>query len=97
MIRPGDNADNLIIVVQGVIEVYTEFEGNKFALEHLGAGSIINYRSFFMGDLMHVFMECTTNVIAFIVTHDVITKLESYHPKFKKSFDMFQHELLKTG
>ena len=68
IIRPGDNADNLMIVANGAIEVYTEFEGNKFIIDHLGPGSIINYRSFFMSDLMHVFMECLTDVTVLIAT-----------------------------
>ena len=56
MLKENDNATSLIIIERGSLEVYTENEGNIFVLEILGAGSVINSRSFFMEDLMHVYI-----------------------------------------
>ena len=44
----------MIFVVNGVLEVYTEFEGNEFVIEKLKPGSILNYRNIFTDDKMKV-------------------------------------------
>ena len=84
IIKPGDHADNLIFVVRGIIEVYTIFEGNKFIVEHLGPGSIINNRTFFMGDLMYVYMESITIVELALISINTITRIKERHPTFAR-------------
>lgn len=42
----------------GIVEVFTEFEGNEFVIERLTQGAIINSRCFFMEDLMAVNIRC---------------------------------------
>ena len=59
IIKYGDNADSLIFLIHGEIEIYTECEGNEFILERLHPGSIINYRTFFLEDLMYVNIRCS--------------------------------------
>ena len=56
-----DNAEALLFLEYGVIEVYTLFEGNEFIIDYLYSGSVINYRSFFMEDMMRVNMRCKEN------------------------------------
>ena len=51
-------ADRLLFVELGVVEVYTESEGNEFVLDRLYSGSIINPRSFLLEDLLHVNIRC---------------------------------------
>ena len=46
--------NSIIIVEHGILEVYTEFEGNEFVIEKLTAGSVLNYRSIHLEDLMYV-------------------------------------------
>ena len=61
-IKPGDLSNELYIIEFGNVEIYTYFEGNKFVLEYLSSGSIINYRAFLMNDIMQVYMKCLSNV-----------------------------------
>ena len=49
-----DPTDTLYMVVEGVLEVYTYFEGNEFSIEKLKPGSILNYRNLFTDDKMNV-------------------------------------------
>jgi len=58
IIREGVQADSLMFIEEGVVEVYTEFEGNTFLLENLEQGSVINPRAFFVEDLMYVNIRC---------------------------------------
>ena len=49
--KPGDNADTLILLVDGIIEIYTTIENDQeFIIERLFRGSVINYRTFCMPD-----------------------------------------------
>ena len=54
-------ADTLMFIEYGVAEVYTHFEGNEFIIDDLYSGSVLNYRSFLMEDLMHVNIRCKEN------------------------------------
>jgi CRP-like cAMP-binding protein len=49
-----DPIDKIIFVVNGFLEIYTEFEGNEFIIETLTPGSILNYRTVFTEDKMQV-------------------------------------------
>lgn len=51
-------ADRLLFVEVGVVEVYTESEGNDFVLDRLYSGSVINPRAFLLEDLLHVSIRC---------------------------------------
>lgn len=51
-------ADRLLFVEVGVVEVYTECEGNVFVLDRLYSGSVINPRAFLLEDLLHVSIRC---------------------------------------
>lgn len=55
-------SDKLILIENGCVEIFTYFEGNKFIIENLGPGTIINYRTFFIEDRVHVNFQCATNV-----------------------------------
>ena len=41
------------------MEIYTSFDSNEFVLETLYPGSAVNYRAFFMQDLMYVNVRCS--------------------------------------
>jgi CRP-like cAMP-binding protein len=66
--NPGDTvqrasyktrAEAMFIVERGEIEVFTECEGNEFVLDRLHSGSIVNFRTFLMDDLIQADMRCT--------------------------------------
>jgi signal-transduction protein with cAMP-binding, CBS, and nucleotidyltransferase domain len=47
---PGEELTKLLLLVNGVVEFVTEFDGNEFVIDRVFSGSIINYRNFFMDD-----------------------------------------------
>ena len=61
--RPGDTATSLFFIQDGIVEVYSDFDGNNFVIERLHRGSIINYRNWFMDDEAQVFIRFETNAI----------------------------------
>ena len=50
LLLDGQFISKMFFVEQGYLEVFTQFEGNKFILDVLGPGSVINYRSIFLKD-----------------------------------------------
>ena len=49
-------------IEEGIVEVWTSFDGNLFRIDTLGPGTIINYRSVFLRDQMYVEMRAITEV-----------------------------------
>lgn len=49
------------MVEDGAVELYTTFEGNEFIIERIYRGSALNFRAFFMDDLMYVYARCCKN------------------------------------
>ncbi len=47
-VRPNDIANSMYIIEIGKVEIYTYFEGNKFEMETLESGTIINHRALLM-------------------------------------------------
>ncbi len=45
-----DEADKLVFIEKGIVEVVTEMEGNEFVMERLGPGSILFINSFLLED-----------------------------------------------
>ncbi len=54
LLKEDDETDKIIFVVNGCLEVYSEFEGNEFIIEKLKTGSILNYRNICTDDKMQV-------------------------------------------
>lgn len=46
VLLPGDPVERIIIVKSGELEVFKEYETNKFVLAKMGSGSILNHRNF---------------------------------------------------
>lgn len=61
--KPDDKTSSLIFVEDGCLEVYTMSDGNEFILDRLYRGSCLNHRTFFMEDLMYVYVRCAKNSI----------------------------------
>jgi len=54
LFKEDQNIDSFSIVYEGIVEFYTYFERGEFILERLYPGSLYNFRTFFMEDLMYV-------------------------------------------
>ena len=72
-----------MIVESGQLEVYTECEGNHFVIEYLNQGSILNYRSFFMEDQMHINVKCVVDSKILYLPLDEMNDLMANHLGFK--------------
>ena len=46
----GSVIDSIYFILEGTVEVYSQFEYNEFKIEQLGPGSVLNYRSVFIND-----------------------------------------------
>ncbi|CAI2377400.1 unnamed protein product [Moneuplotes crassus] len=46
--KVDEEATTMYILINGIVEIYTQFEGNNFVLERLWKGSVINYRTFWV-------------------------------------------------
>ena len=97
VLKESDNARSLIIIERGTLEVYTKFEGNIFVLERLHAGSVINSRSFFMEDLMHVYIRSKGHSTLLYITQELIAKLKTEDPDFEREIDMHKGKILIRG
>ena len=75
ILKVSDQADSIIFVERGELEVFTSFEGNEFVLERLAKGAVINYRSFFLEDLMHVNVRCATSCNLVRLTQSALDKV----------------------
>lgn len=52
----GSKADEIIFVESGTLEVLTYNEGNEFIIDYLTQGSIINFRSIIVQDMINLNM-----------------------------------------
>jgi len=70
ILRAYDAADTMIILYSGSCEVVTYCEGNKFVIDHLEAGSIINQNAFLIEDIQYVDIQCSTSVTILKLTKE---------------------------
>jgi CRP-like cAMP-binding protein len=75
-----DDCNKIIIVVSGILEVFTNFEGNEFIIESLEAGSILNFRNLFTDDLMQVNVRTVTNVQTLELSEDKLREIVRSDP-----------------
>lgn len=95
LFKQNQNADNLSIVWEGIVEFYTDFEGAEFVIERLYSGSLYNFRTFFMEDLMYVNVRCATNVTVFEISKQKIESIMLKHEDFKRKMLSYQNQILK--
>lgn len=93
--KPGDNADTLFFLVDGVIEIYTTIEdADEFVIERLFRGSVINYRTFCMPDDGKVFYRFGRNSICATLHFDKFEEIYMKHPSLKKKFTKFRRSII---
>lgn len=97
VLKEEESADTLSFIEDGVIEVYTNFEGKEFVLETLYKGSAINHRTFFMKDQSYLNFRCQTDVKLLQLTNSQMNELiEKYEDKpFGRDLLIFQNKILK--
>ena len=88
--EPGEDATCLYFLQDGVIEIFTTFEGNEFILEKLFRGSIVNYRTFFMEQEGTVWYRFGRSSICFTLTIDKMNELCGKHKMLNKKFMAFK-------
>ena len=92
--KPGDNAEKLFFLLDGVIEIYTMLEndenGQEFIVEKLFRGSIINYRTFFMEDDGKVYYRFGRNSICAVLDYEKLMTIVPKHSTLKKKFLNFK-------
>jgi len=95
LLKPDDTYSSLYFVEDGCLEIYTTFEGNEFIIERLYRGSSLNARTFFMEDLMYVYVRCAKNTIILDLEQKVIDTVKSTHIDFEKNLLSYQNNILK--
>jgi len=61
----------MILIANGWIEIYTEFEGNEFIIETQTTGTIINPRLFVVEDMIHINIRSMTHCKLFHLKTEV--------------------------
>lgn len=100
ILHEGDKADQIIFVVNGYLEMVTEFEGNEFVLERLTPGTILNYRNVFTDDQMQASVRSLVGgrgtSIQLLETKSLRALMIEF-PDFGKRFQMYENQLLKKN
>lgn len=99
LLKSNDPAIALLMVESGKIEVSTHFEGNRFSLDVLKRGSLINHRAFFLKDLNSLDFTCLTNARLLGLTHEKMKKFIVQHADepIGRDLQLYQHKILKQA
>jgi CRP-like cAMP-binding protein len=94
VIKETAQCSEIMFVQSGILEVYTEFEGNEFVIDRLHMGSIINFRSFFTEDNMWVNIRCRQSAVVSSIDSSLINELIYEDDKFNRSILQYTDILL---
>ena len=83
-----------MFIESGVLEVYTQFEGNEFIIDTLHSGSVINYRAFLMEDLMYVNIRCKEFCKLLVMNQSLLEDIKNEHDEIKRHLMRFQNKIL---
>ena len=83
---PGEDLYKLYLLMNGVLEFVTYFDGNEFVLERVYGGSIINYRNFFMDDEAQVYCRVLRTSFVCEIHVSEVNVIKDLHPDFEKKF-----------
>ena len=79
ILEQGTNIEEIYFIEEGQAEVSSEFEGNKFVLDILGPGSVINYRACFLKDQMYVDITAMTDMKILTLDLETLMNLVNKH------------------
>ena len=97
VLAEDNNADSLLFIEEGCLEVYTHFEANEFIIERLYRGSALNHRAYFMKDNMYVNIRCSKEAKVLELSLESMKEIIARHAEKKFSNEMlyFQNRILK--
>jgi len=95
--KAQEEVNHFRIVQDGIIDVFTFFEGKEFIIERLMRGSLMNHRSFFLEEHAVVFARAAKTSIVLEISIDDINKYLNDSPVFEKKFLTYQTKILNTG
>ena len=99
VLAENNNADSIIFVEYGVVEVYTMFDQNEFVLERLFRGSVLNQRAFFMQDSMYVDVRSATSVKTLELSYAKMKEIQDNYSSDSHGFSTqvlaYQNRILK--
>ena len=95
VLKENDLVKSLIFIDYGVLEVYTEFEGNEFIIDYLHPGSCINARAFLMEDTMSVNIRVKETCRTMEMHKETFFDIMKTHEEFGKPIMIYQNKLLK--
>ena len=90
VIKKFDPIKSIIFLAKGILEVYTEIDGNEFVLERLHPGSCLNYRNFFQEDFMEANVRCLENCQLYYLTQNIYDQVLEDSQRSKKNLDIFK-------
>ena len=94
ILRKNSLADSVIIVENGCVEVVIEFEGNKFVIDRLYRGSIINYRLFLIQERVSVSYISSESTFIYQFTMKQLKVLEDDSSAFSKHHNILLNRYL---
>lgn len=85
ILKPGDDADSLFFIQDGLIEIYHQTESeDAFIVEKLFPGSVVNYRTFFLESDAMVYMRMGRQTILKELPYTMLQELLPKHYELKK-------------
>ena len=85
VVREGDKGESLYIILEGVIKVSIEKEGETIELSRLEPGAFFGEMSLFAGEPRSADVSCETDVSLFEVTFDLLENLLRSSPSAVKA------------
>lgn len=97
VLEQDSNADSLIFIEDGILEVYITLEGHEFILEKLHRGSVINFRAFFMQDTMYVNIRCQKYTKLLVLDQAKMNEIQNKYEgiSFSNKILSYQNKILK--
>jgi len=97
VLGPEDKTTALMILAEGLVDVFTTFESNEFIVDKLGRGTVLNHRTFFKKDLITVSYRCSKDCRIYSLDvadmKDIIAKYS--RKRFMKVIDRYQNKIVK--
>lgn len=73
----------------GYVELFTYCEGNKFVLENVGPGSVINHHNVLLDDPVYVNARSLTACTLLILPESQLWRISSDFPKFNQNLKLY--------
>jgi small-conductance mechanosensitive channel/CRP-like cAMP-binding protein len=81
VVREGESGDTMFVLSEGVLEAFTQSNGNRHTLAEIVPGQIIGEMSVLTGDRRMASVIATTDAVAFEITKDNVQELLSSRPE----------------